>query len=258
MALTATATKTTRNCIIKTLDMQTPDIVSISPIKDNIVYCVSEKSTIQVSLGPIADRLSCQRAAMDRIIIFCRRYEEVTEIYYFFKQKLGAQFTEPCGAPDLARFRLVDMYTHCTHQSVKDVILQRFTSPSSLRIVIATIAFGMGIDCPDVRQIIHWGVPDDEEMYVQETGRAGRDSALSCALLLYGRGDLGKKRTSEVMIKYCINPDKDCRKKILFSDFDGSENIESRGCCCCDVCKKDCSCKQCEQNTRNFFLGYQV
>ena len=165
-ALTATATKFTRTCIVKSLDLQSPKIVSISPIKDNIVYCVSEKSTILVSFG----RLSRQRTAMERIIVFCRRYEEVTEIYYFFKQNLGIHFTEPPGAPDLARFRLLDMYTHCTHQTVKDVILERFTSQSSLRIVIATIAFGMGIDCPDVHQIIHWGVPDNEEMYVQETG----------------------------------------------------------------------------------------
>ena len=68
----------------------------------------------------------------------------------------------------------------------------------------------MGINCPTVYQIIHWGVPDDEEMYVQETGRARRDGALLCTLLLYRRGDLGKKRTSEVMINYCINPDKGC------------------------------------------------
>ena len=74
----------------------------------------------------------------------------------------------------------------------------------------------MGIDCPDVHQVIHWGAPDDEEMYFQETGRAGRHGALSCALLFHGRGDLGKKRTSEVMIKYCINPDKYCRKKNYF------------------------------------------
>ena len=123
MALTATATKTTRTCIVKSLDMQSPEIVSISPIKDNVVYCVSKKSTIPMSLGPVADRLSCQRTAMDRIIIFCRRYEE------------------PPGAPDLARFRLVDMYTHCTHQSVKDVILERFTSQSSLRIVPYSLKF---------------------------------------------------------------------------------------------------------------------
>ena len=158
MALTGTATKTTRTCIVKSLDMQSPEIVSISLIKDNnIVYCVSEKSTILIS----------------------RR----------------TQFTEPPGAPDLARFRLVDMYTHCTHQSVKDVILERFTSQSSLRIVIANIALGTGMDCPDVHQIIHWGVPDDEEMYVQEIGQAGRDGALSCVLLFHGRGDLSCHET---------------------------------------------------------------
>ena len=129
--------------------------------------------------------LSSRRTSMGRTIIFCRTYDEVTAIYYFFKQRLGVHFTEPPGAPDcIPQFRLVDMYTHCTHQTV-------FMSPSPLRIVVATIAFGMGIDCPDVRQIIHWGVPEDVETYVQETGRAGRDGLLSCAVLFHGRGDLG-------------------------------------------------------------------
>ena len=162
---------------------------------------MAEKSTIHLSLGPIADKLPTERTSMGRIIIFCRTYDEVTAIYYYFKQKLGPQFTEPPGAPDLSQFRLMDMYTHCTYQSVKDAILARFMSPSFLKIVVATIAFGMGIDCPDVRQIVHWGVPEDEEMYGQETGRAGRDDLMSCALLFYGRGDLGKKRTSELMRK---------------------------------------------------------
>lgn len=74
----------------------------------------------------------------------------------------------------------------------EQVVLKLFTSPSSLHIVITTIAFGMGIDCPDVRQIIHWGVPEDVESYVPETGQAGWDGLLSCAVLFHGRGDLGK------------------------------------------------------------------
>ena len=98
---------------------------------------------------------------------------EVTSVYYFFKQKLQQNFTEPPGAPDLAQFHLIDMYTRSTHLSVKDKILDRFTSSSYLRIVVATIAFDMGIDCTDVHQVIPWRVLEDIEMYVQETRRAG-------------------------------------------------------------------------------------
>ena len=59
--------------------------------------------------------------------------------------------------------------------------MKKFTSTSSLRVVIAIIAFGMGVDCPNVRQIIHWGPPSDIEMYVQESGRSGRDGKVSLA-----------------------------------------------------------------------------
>ena len=90
----------------------------------------------------------------------------------------------------------------------------QFTTQSSLRIVIATVvAFGMGIDCPDVRQIIHWGIPADAEMHVQESGHAGHDGQMSCTLLVYGKRDLRKAYTSE-HIKYCKNTNQ-CRKKIF-------------------------------------------
>ena len=117
---------------------------------------------------------------------------------------------------------------------------------------MAMIAFGMGIDCPEVRQIVHWGVPDDEEMYVQETGRAGRDGLMSCALLLFGKGDLSKRHTSELMQKYCANPQHGCSKSILFSDFDGYESDKS-GACCCDVCIKNCNSFAFEKMSSAFF-----
>ena len=89
-----------------------------------------------------------------------------------FQGKATSESTEPIGVVDIARFRLVDMFTACTISSVKESILRMFCEDCVLRIVVATVAFGMGLDCPNVRHIVHWGAPCD---VVQETGRAGRD-----------------------------------------------------------------------------------
>ena len=63
--------------------------------------------------------------------------------------------------------------------------LHLFTKPSQLRVVIATIALGIGIECPDVRQVIHVGIQEDSVSYIQETGRAGRDGKPALAILLH-------------------------------------------------------------------------
>lgn len=191
---------------------------------------------------------------MGRVIIFCRKCDNVTQIYLFFRQYLGQKGTEPVGAPDMGRFRLVDMFMHCSHKSIKDQIVKQFTTTSPLRIVIATIAFGMGIDCPDVRQIIHWGVPDGE-MYVQESGRGGRDGKPSLATVLYSKGDLSLKHVTKHMVKYCEN-ETVCRRKLLFEDFIDCQSTSAacKGCMCCDVCQKTCKCGQCILRLENFYI----
>ena len=90
---------------------------------------------------------------------------------------LQHDFTEPPGAPNLAQYRLVDMHTKCTHPQVTEDIIKSFCSVNGItritRIITATIAFGMGLDCPDVRQVIHWGPFRDTESFIQETGHCG-------------------------------------------------------------------------------------
>ena len=70
------------------------------------------------------------------------------------------------------------MITSVTDPRHKTQIIDLFTRECSLSVVVGTIAFGMGIDCPDDRQIVLIGLPDDAEGYIQETGHAGHDFAM--------------------------------------------------------------------------------
>ena len=185
MALTATATKQLRQKICKILGMANVGVVSASPNRPNIKYCVIQKpSSLEETFAPLVEEVKFHRLNTDRTIIFCRTHNDCSMIYLFMKSRLKQQFTHPIGAPDQSRHRLVEMFTSCTHPDVKNEIIKCFNDASAkLRVVIATIAFGMGMDCPNIRRVIHWGSSSDVEMYLQETGRAGRDGKQSIAIL---------------------------------------------------------------------------
>ena len=244
MALTATATTQTQNKIVAILGMLSPEVVSISPEKSNITYWVRQKSSVEEVFTSLAEKLKRERASIPRLIIFCKKCEECALLYHFFLSKLQEEFTEPVGAPNLSRYRLVDMYMSATDVSVKHSIVTSFCKVGlPLRIVICTIAFGMGIDCPDVRQTIHWGISSDIEMYMQESGRGGRDGNSACALLYYKKSDLDSRITSQGMIDYCRNRDI-CRRLFLLKHFDFNSH-SAHGCSCCDVCSSCPSCTDC-------------
>ncbi len=131
--------------------------------KPNIMYSVAPFTTIQETFHPIVERLRRDKSAFPRTIIYYRWFDDCADLYLIFRDQLGADFTEPPNSPDFTRFRHVDMFQSCTDPVVKEEIIQSFTctKESRLRIVIATVAFGMGIDCHDVREVIHLGAPND-------------------------------------------------------------------------------------------------
>ena len=106
-------------------------------------------------------------------------------------------------------------------------------------------AFGLGIDIPDVRQVIHWGLTSTVEEYVQESGRAGRDGLSAQAIIYQGKG--GKH--SEKKIKDYVSNNSICRCRFLFCDFLSfcESDIKVSGCKCCDICKAKCTCEFCVQ-----------
>ena len=248
MALTATATHMSRIRIIHSLRMNDPFLIYVSPHKKNIVYTVRPKPVLEDFISALSCTLQNLRTSMPRTIIFCRRYVECAQIYSLFQQCLKANFTDPPNAPNLVKYRLIDMYTKCTEPSIKEDIVAAFSNAAEkLRIIVATVAFGMGLDCPDVRQIFHWGASHDIDSYIQETGRCGRDGYASNAVLFYSSKD--DKITSPQMIDYCKNKTL-CRRKVLFKDFEESDTLEMpcSFCMCCDICKLKCACENCKNS----------
>ena len=236
MALTATATKETRTAICKSLGIRKPILIAQPPNIPNIYYtAISNVSDEEKAFGSMIDQIRHERTSMERAIIFCRSYDSCWEVYRLFRSRLGEDMSEPRGYVNFPSLRLVDMYTACTHPDVKDTLLTQFqSSDSCLRVVVATIAFGMGLNIPNVRKVIHWGPPGDIESYMQETGRGGRDG-LPATAILYASVSTPGSKTEDAMKDYCQLKPGNCRRKYLLSCFDTTENIV-QGNNCCDLC----------------------
>jgi len=111
-------------------------------------------------------------------------------------------------------------------------VLRAFLA-GQVRVIVATSAFGMGIDKPDVRQVIHWGPSPTLEAYYQEAGRAGRDDRPSECLMLWRDEDLTWANVAPAMRAYVQNAR--CRRRTLLDYF--GERLTS--CSGCDVCRSN-------------------
>ena len=168
VAMTATADPETRKDILSQLGLADATVFVAGFDRPNITYTVIPKQKPLVQLGSF---LSGRRDEAGIVYALSRkRVEEVAERLRAAGFNAAAYHA---GLPDNERTRVQEAF-------------QR----DDIRIVVATVAFGMGIDKSNVRFVVHYDMPKSVESYYQETGRAGRDGLPSEALMLFGMGDV--------------------------------------------------------------------
>ena len=228
IALTATADAPTRKEIIQRLGLDQARLFSSSFNRPNIRYRVLQKNNPRQQLVRFIE----EEHPEDAGIVYCLSRKRVEETADHLVKKGFKALPYHAGLPS---------ETRCHHQ-------ERFLREESI-IIVATIAFGMGIDKPDVRFVAHLDMPKSLEAYYQETGRGGRDGLPTDAWMSYGMADvvmlrqmLGNSNAEEqvkrveghkleTMFGYCETIQ--CRRQVLLGYFD--EQLE-QPCGNCDTC----------------------
>lgn len=167
IALTATADELTRSDILVKLNLVNPKTFISSFDRPNIHYRVEAKADAYTQLEEFISGFKGQAG-----IIYCLSRKSTEEV-----------------AIKLTKMGIKALPYHASIDgTLKQKAYKQFMD-DKVQVIVATIAFGMGIDKPNVRFVIHWNLPKNIESYYQETGRAGRDGLPSEALLLYNAGD---------------------------------------------------------------------
>lgn len=224
-AFTATATPRVRTDIAAELALRDPAILVGGFDRPNLVYRVRQRTE---RLRQVADAL--ERHPGEAGIIYCIRRAEVDQLADALRRRGVRAVPYHAGLADAERKRAQDEF-----------ISERAD------VVVATVAFGMGIDRSDVRFVIHAGMPKSIEHYQQEAGRAGRDGLPAECLLLYSAGDFGLWRSILLaeglpapgaipklgeMYDYCQGAT--CRHRSLVEYF--GQTYGDAPCGACDVC----------------------
>jgi ATP-dependent DNA helicase RecQ len=226
IALTATADPQTRQDVIRVLGLERARHYVTSFDRPNIRYSVLEK-----------DR------PMEQLLRFLAGREGESGIVYALSRKRVGEIAAALEKQGIAAAAYHAGLAAETRRSVQERFLR-----DELRVVVATVAFGMGIDKPNVRFVVHYDLPKHIEGYYQETGRAGRDGLDSEALLLFGAQDIVMARrllestesheqrrieSHKLQSMVAFAESLTCRRRVLLGYF--GETLES-DCGNCDVC----------------------
>ena len=227
IALTATATERVRRDVIVQLGLKDGKVFLSSFDRPNLTYKVHAKDRDWTQLTYLLEEKRGQST-----IVYCFSRQETEDL---------ARFLNDRGLRARAYHAGLDSETRRRNQ--EDFIRDRFS------IIVATIAFGMGIDKPDVRLVVHYGLPRSVEGYYQETGRAGRDGLPSDCVLFFSYADKARqeyfinrmedpseRRNAQEkldrMVEFAQLPT--CRRRFMLEYF-GELRTEAR-CDGCDVC----------------------
>lgn len=208
MALTATCTPASRQTIMSELSMEAAVLVQHTSNRPNIFLVVREMpgdfTKWQEMLDEDIEILKALGISAERKVIFCRSIEMACTLYEYYEDGLGDCAYHDLQGGLIPSNRVFAMYHSESASSVKTAVSESLLDPNGVvRRVFATQSLGMGIDCPNVREVIHWGVPRSLEDYHQEIGRAGRDGLPARATLLYSARQLRKTYCNKSVIDYC-------------------------------------------------------
>ncbi len=240
MALTATCTLEARNNILTRLCMENAVHVCFSGDRPNILLLTALMPAKIDDWRPYLDEdISIERTlgvSTERRVYFCRSIEMACRLYEYYEDSLGnCAYFDPCGKLVPAN-RIIAMFHSESAESVKKAVCESLGDPNGIvRRVFATQSLSMGIDCPNIRHVVHWEVPRTLETYYQEIGRSGRDGAPAVATLLYRTGHLNDRFCSLSVQDFSANTSNECLRAKLMNYLVSVLMRKSRG-HCCSVC----------------------
>lgn len=238
IALTATATENVKVDVIHNLGIQNCEVFTQSFNRPNLSYEVRIKSKAKEVLDSMANTINTSYRGQSGII-YCLSKKNCEDV----AKKLQADYN------------IIAHHYHAGMEPEQKKSVQKRWQAGEFHVIVATIAFGMGIDKPDVRFVMHHTIPKSLEGYYQETGRAGRDGKRSGCFMYYGYQDTSmikrmiddgegsyeqKERQRQMLrnvIQFCENKS-DCRRVQVLNYFNESFNREDcRG--ACDNCNSN-------------------